>query len=275
MEAHAIENIAQRLEAAGHDAGELHELQIELDLFEQSPSLWSRLSQTVRSFASRQWSCLAGEFQESQEAMHIIRKALLSRESVSSDEREFVREQLYDLLRVLPAGAVIFANAALPVPATSMLTPRILQGLGLMPSRWRERHLLTHLQSESDRLRAEGLIHEADEINEIREELMEEARCRVRIAREARLLKHWDFDGNGQWDPSEREAYEAAISGLVDRLDQNPDSRCWYLLEEQEVVGPLRPSAFPDLQDAEDILICQAEDQLWVSLAEVLSRKSG
>ena len=154
MEPKAIEKIAQRLDAAGHDSGELHDLQVELDILEKPPSLWQRMHRSAQEFASRQWEMLAGELQESKLAMQITVKALRSRDSVTAEELHFVREQMMDLLRVLPAGAVIFANAALPLPATSILTPQILHKLGLMPSMWREAHLLSHLQNEVNRLKA-------------------------------------------------------------------------------------------------------------------------
>ena len=73
--------------------------------------MWKRVSLSVRSFAARQWRHVVGEFQESSEAMRIVRKAMADRDAISDGERRFVQAQLLDCLRVLPAGAVIFVNA--------------------------------------------------------------------------------------------------------------------------------------------------------------------
>ena len=275
MEPQAIEEIAQRLDAAGHDSGELHDLQVELDLLEKPPSLWQRMHRSVHEFASRQWELLAGELQESKLAMQITVKALRSGDSVSAEERHFVREQMKDLLRVLPAGAVIFANAALPLPATSILTPRILHKLGLMPSMWREAHLLTHLQDEVNRLRGLGLNSEASEIEEIVHEIEAEVRCKELLAREARLLPHWDLDGNGRWDPEERQAYSDALDKVVSQLEEERPGRVWYLLEEDEVFGPVAAAVLREFDETKGVLICRNGDKSWVSLFEVLARWEG
>jgi hypothetical protein len=270
MDEKALDKIADRLEKSGHDAGHLHELQVELDMLERPPGLWSRISGSFRQFAARQKSFLAGEFTESREAVRIARKAVTDRESITEEERRQAREQMFDLFRMLPAGAVVFANAALPIPGASVLTPKILQKLGLLPSRWREAHLLDHLQTEVNRLRSEGLESEASEIAAICEELEQEAEDRAQVAREARLLTFWDLDGNGQWDPEEREAYAQALDSVNRHMANGSGVRCWYLLEDGEVYGPVRGSDFPAATEAENILVCQAEDRLWVSLAEVL-----
>jgi hypothetical protein len=275
MEPKAIEKIAQRLDAAGHDSGELHDLQVELDILEKPPSFWQRMHRSAQEFASRQWEMLAGELQESKLAMQITVKALRSRDSVTAEELHFVREQMMDLLRVLPAGAVIFANAALPLPATSILTPRILHKLGLMPSMWREAHLLSHLQDEVNRLRALGLDGEASEIEEIVHEIESEVRCKEQLVREARLLPHWDLDGNGRWDPEERQAYSDALDKVVSQLEEERPGRIWYLLEEDEVFGPFAAGRLHEFKETKRVLICRSGDQSWVSLFEVLVRWDG
>jgi len=274
MRADSLEEIASRLEDMGHDAGELHDLQVELDMFDEIPSRWSRFSSRMKKLAKGQWSHLSGEFKESREALRITRAAM-DEGKVSAEERAQVRAQLLDMLRLLPAGAIVFANAALPLPGTSVLTPAILKKLGLLPSRWREAHLLAHLQKETDRLRSEGLDEEADEIAEICLQIEEDGRNRLQVEMDTRLLAHWDQDGDGIWDPEEREAYDAALEHIVQKIGQQEDSRCWYLLEEEEVIGPIRESALPPAEACQKVLICDSEKKLWVSLLQVFAKAAG
>jgi hypothetical protein len=275
MEVDALEQIAQRLEAAGQNAGELHELQIELDLLEKPPSLWKRMSVSMGAYARRQWGHITGELSESSEAARIARAVLRKDGTVTAEERAFVRGQILDILRMLPAGAVIFANAVIPLPASSMFTPKILRRLGLMPSRWREAHLLAHLQREEDRLREQGESLAADEISKVYGELEEEAQTRHQIEEGTRLLEYWDLDGNGKWDPDEVQAYETALMAVVDGLRTGGSSRSWFLLEDSQVVGPIRCSSVLDIDDATGILVCRQQSPLWVSLSEARLRLAG
>ena len=54
------------------------------------------------------------------------------------------KSQLSNLFRLVPAGLIAAANAVLPIPGTSMLTPMLLKKAKLLPSRWREAHMLNH-----------------------------------------------------------------------------------------------------------------------------------
>ena len=113
-----------------------------------------------------------------------------------------MRSQMLDLLKVVPAGLIAATNSVLPVPGTSMLTPWLLVKLGLMPSRWREAHVLSQLQQESKRLRDQGFVDAAADIDALRHSIEDEADRREVAEREASLLTHWDANQNGVWDAS-------------------------------------------------------------------------
>ena len=131
MKSQALEQVAQRLEANGHDPGELHALQEELDLLERPPSLWGRLTQNVRDYAAR------------------------------------------------------------------------------------------------------------------------------------------------QWDAEERAAYLQPCDAVIRQLQDGSDLRCWFLLEEDVVIGPVRRSQLPSFEEAGQLLICRDRDRKWVSLAAVLQGLDG
>ena len=87
-----------------------------------------------------------------------------------------------------------------PIPGTSVFTPWLLARLGLMPSRWREAHLLDQLRKEAARLRQAGHSEQAKRVSRLGSDLEAEANARERAAHEASLLTHWDANQNGIWE---------------------------------------------------------------------------
>ena len=142
-----IITLARDLEARGVQVDALLALQQELDVIETPPSLLGRVTQRVRRVASTQWKHVIGELQESQEVFGLLTRRVQKQQELTPAERDAIRCQILDLLRVVPAGLIAFANTALPVPGTGLLTPWLLARLGLMPSRWREAHLLARLDA--------------------------------------------------------------------------------------------------------------------------------
>ena len=60
MEDRKLELIAEELEAAGLDPGQLHDLQEELDCIETPPGFWGRLAGNTREVAARHWNFVLG-----------------------------------------------------------------------------------------------------------------------------------------------------------------------------------------------------------------------
>ncbi len=170
----------------------------ELDAVEHPPGWLARTRVGLCSFADRQWKHLWGEVEESAELYGIIKRALLGQEP-SAVERDKAQAQLLDLLRVAPAGLLVLAVEAIPVPGTSVVTPWLLVKLGLMPSRWREAHLLAGLQAEAARLRGVEEAEAADELDKLRVRLSRECEDRGWLALEASLLGLWEADGDWAW----------------------------------------------------------------------------
>jgi hypothetical protein len=265
----SLAGIADELEASGHDAGSLRELQVEFNYLEKPPGFWARLTKDAREAAARHWGFVLGELQESKEAAAILGRALTAPSEVSAEDRDKLRSQLLDLMRAIPAGLVAAANAALPIPCTSLATPWLLHRMGVMPSNWREAHLLQSLQTEVSRLCEEGLSGEAAALDEIRADIESEAAARERVEHEARLLTHWDANNDGQWDDNERAAYRAAVHQVSTRLRKSAARRSWYLLHEGGVFGPVRLSNFLHEEQAPDLLVCWEGQSGWVALSDV------
>jgi len=267
----ALEEIAKRLEADGHDAGHLHELQEEMDSLEQPPGFFSRMSSKAAGVAKRQWAHVLGELQESAEAMKLVRRAIASDQKLTGAEADQVREQMLDIIRVVPASIIAAANAALPVPGTSVVTPWLLNRLGVMPSRWREAHLIDQLEQEIVRLQAAGKEDEAAALDEILHDIEDQADAREQVARDAAVLTFWDSNKNGVWDGDERAAYQAAVSAVAERMVDSSNRKSWFLLHEESVIGPVRLSTFEHDTVGAELLVCWEGKSGWVTLQDVLA----
>lgn len=267
-----ILEVAALLEEEGVDTQQLRILQDEVDALEHPPGLFRRLTDRARNVASAQWKHLMGELQESREAMSLI-VGRMQGQPLGEAEADKIRSQLMDLVKVFPAGLIAAANSAFPVPGTSVLTPWILARLGLMPSRWREAHLMEQLLKEQQRLRATGHDDLADRLAELRERLEAEAAERDSIGQAARVLTHWDANDNGIWDPEERAAYTAELDRMRALANRHRARKRWFLEHEGEVFGPVRLSEIEGEAGLEELLVCYEDQTGWVALPDVFGRE--
>ncbi len=270
-----ITALAARLESRGVEVHGLRELQQELDLIESPPGLVGRITTRARLRASRLWRPVVGELQESAEAMALVQRRVTTNQPLTRSEAETVRAQLLDLLRVVPAGLIAVVNYAVPVPFTSVFTPWLLARLGLMPSRWREAHVLASLDQEAKRLRAAGRVEEAADIEALESALEAEADAREAAAHAAELLTHWDKNGNGVWDPDEEAAYTAAVSELRGLARERAGQRRWFLSWEHQVFGPTRLEELLHATDTVPLLVCFDGQSGWVSLRDLVPPAAG
>lgn len=139
--------IIDKLQGQGVEIGYL--AHIEQELISTHQPWYSKIGQTVKS----NWSHVIGEISESKRMIQLLTNGV---EALSPTEKEEVKEQLSDLFRIIPAGLIATANAVLPLPGTSAFTPLLLHKAGLLPSRWREAHMLNTLQKEQTRLKQLG-----------------------------------------------------------------------------------------------------------------------
>lgn len=263
--------LSRQLAEAGIDPGHLEELQIELDALQHPPGILSRATGALRRRAQTQWGHLVGELRESAEAMRLVGKGL-ARRKLSAEERDTVRAQMLDLVKAVPAGVIAMANSALPVPGTSMFTPWILDRLGLMPSRWREAHLLEQLKQESTRLRQAGHLQAAEALADLQHQIEDEADERERTEQRAALLTHWDANDNGIWDDEEVAAYQQALVDMRSSRERFSARRAWYLSMDGHIFGPIRLSQLPEDAISHGLLICYNGQSGWVSLDELLAQ---
>ncbi len=252
-----IDELVRELRAEGIEVGGLEVLDEELHAVEE-PGVLER----VQAFAATQWDRALGELDESAELMGLLAHAA-SGESLEPDERARLEEQLRDVVRMVPASALTVGLKA--VPGGALVTPWVLRKLGLLPSRWREAHMLAALRDEAEALRTEHPVA-AQRIDVLRAALTQESEQRAVL--QAELQAHWDADRDGMWDPEETAAYEQALRELKTRRRRDGWSRGWYLACEDRLFGPTR---LEDLVKAElPPVLVSWEGEAWVRLTDLL-----
>jgi len=257
-EAATLSTLAAELEAQGQaeDAARLRGVQEEIDQIEKPPGVFSRMTQGVKKAALQQWTNVVGELQESKEVWGLVRHRMKTGEELTVEQRDAVRSQVLDVLRVVPAGLVAAGNAALPVPGTGWFTPFILKSMGLLPSRWREAHALGTLEKEAEHLEAIGDVHHAQQVREIIARLEADADHRARVEQNCALLTHWDANDNGIWDADEVAAYRKCCERIWKHRDAKAQRKFWFFQLNSHVFGPVRLSELRDLEPDGQLLVC-------------------
>ncbi|MCH9685244.1 MAG: hypothetical protein K0V04_27660 [Deltaproteobacteria bacterium] len=272
-----LDALTVRLGAAGYDVASLQELRLEIEVLERPPGLVKRVTGRARVAAGRHWRNFVGELQESREVMGLLLGRVQGGQ-LSAEQRDKIRDQLVDLVKVFPAGIIAAANSAFPVPGTGMFTPWILARLDLMPSRWREAHLLRQLELQKQRLLEAGFADEAAQLGGIEDAVELEAARRDAVGADAGLLTHWDANRNGVWDPEERAAYKTELARLRDLAGRLSARKRWFLEDRGQVFGALRLSEVLDDDDLAEhlgddgLLVCFDGKTGWVALPDLLGR---
>jgi len=267
---HRILDLADHLHERGVDTSALRPLQAELDVV-QRPGAIRSLTAKALDTARRQWSHVVGEVAESRKAWSLLRKRLATRERLAPEEAAEVREQLGDLLRMVPAGIITATNGTLPLPGTSLLTPMLLSKLNLLPSRWREAHVLAELQRQAEQLRAAGRVDDARLVEALQHQIEDEADARAEAASQAWLLAHWDADDSGHLDEEELAAYRAEVRRVREWVIDRGASKRWFVSFQGQVLGPMRIADLEGVPDRDQLLLCYDGKTGWVMLVDVLA----
>jgi hypothetical protein len=269
-DASTLRSIAEELEADGVEAEQLRELGEQIEILERPPGLLQRVTSKARNFAARQWANFLGELEESREAATLISIRVRGERELTDEERAKIREQLMDLVRMFPVGVIAGLNLTFPFPGSSVFTPWLLLKLGLLPSRWREAHLLDQLRRHQRVLHETGYAQQAERIGEILEQLERDADQRASIGREGRLLTHWDENKNGVWDDHELAAYEREVEKIRALAQAHAASKRWFIEHEGEVFGAFRLTEIDEPAAAKSLLVCFDGQTGWVALERVL-----
>lgn len=266
-----LEELAGLLTAAGlsEQADELLATRRELAFLDCPPGPLARLTRRVQSAASRQWKLAASELRESREAWILIQRRIQGGEPLSPDEADVVRSQVLDVVKLVPASVIAAATAAVPVPGAMLASPWVLHRLGLMPSRWREAHVLERLRTQSGELERLGRADEAQALAGIIARIEDEADRREAALHTDVLRAAWDTDGDGHIDAEELARYTAELDRMAEITRSAPERKRWFLQQGGHLVGPLRWTEIRDAELGGRLLACLDGRSGWVSLTDL------
>ena len=208
----------QTLESKGlHDeASKLRETQQELNALVRPPGLVSELTENLKDKARRQWELVVGEVQETAELVELINRRVINGEKLTAQERKQAQEQILDIMKMVPAGMIATASALSPLPMTLAFTPVVLKKLGLLPSRWREAHVLETLKEQSARLQELGEAEHAEKIQHLAAEVKAQADAREVTGSTAKLLSYWNTNSQG---PNDSNSLESIGDGSLESTE--------------------------------------------------------
>ena len=267
----SAENLIEILESKGlHDeAVQLRETQKELNALVRPPGLVSELTDNLKERARRQWELIVGEVQETAELVELVNRRVLNGEKLTHQERKQAQEQILDIMKMVPAGMIATASALSPLPMTLAFTPMVLRKLGLLPSRWREAHVLQTLKDQSSRLHELGADEQARELDGLAAEVKAQAQARDVTGSTARLLSYWTSAPDGL-RAQDRYAYDFTVENMRTLRTSEAGRRVWYFQIDDEIFGPLPLQEVEKHQsDNDSILVCHERMLKWVKLVDI------
>ena len=206
--------------------------------------LFGRVGGNLRGVANRQWELFVRELGESGVLFKLLSRRVKGEiKRFSPEEETLVRSQLADLFRAIPATAMALA----PVPGAALITPFVLKRLGLLPSVWRQAHLIDRLEKTARSLEEDGKVEEAVRVRETARRLEEAERDREdrigTLLRHPRLRELYDFNRDGVLDDEEWEAIKADRLQLVRMIREQAQQEAWFVSVGGDVQGPFTLTA--------------------------------
>ena len=238
--------------------------------------LFGRVSESLRSVAQRQWKLFTQELGESRELLSLLTKRVRGEiKQFSPEEEEAVKRQVADLFRAVPATAMALA----PVPGAALITPFVLQKLGLLPSAWRHAHLLARLERAALVLEREGDAEQAARVRATATRLAEHAadrEDRIRTLRKHPQLRVlYDFNEDGVLDDEEWAAIKEDRARLVEVVRDQRDDCAWHFSGAGDVQGPVPLTELLECSPPEHSLVYAPTLERWLPVAMVYEALSG
>jgi hypothetical protein len=116
----------------------------------------------------RQRENLEEELGETNRMWETARKSMTTPKKVGEQERDEALDQFKDLLKTLPASAILAGTFLIPIPgAQPILTPILMKKFGLFPSAWSKDSMERDLREVAALARQFGLPDLAAEVSEL------------------------------------------------------------------------------------------------------------
>jgi hypothetical protein len=249
------------------EASELESVRREAPLRRGLVRRLGALAEGAREIGRRQLELLGKEMADSRELVSLLGARVSGKiKQFSEEEDALVRGQLWDLFRSVPATAIVLA----PVPGIALLSPFVLQKLNLLPSAWREAHVIDRLERTIEQLEEQGETEEAERLRATVAQLEERHRDRadrMRTLREHPLLREiYDFDKDGTIDDEEWASIKEDRDTIRRAVVEGEKASRWFVSTGGEVEGPVDLVTLLEAPLPEHALVRIVELPRWVPL---------
>lgn len=114
----------------------------------QSETTWLKKNfAKVKALLTRHAENARTEAEGTTHLLKVAKALMVDRTPVTDDEADKAREELLDLVKAVPASAILAGTFFIPIPgAQPILAPILMERLGLLPSAWAESKLVVELR---------------------------------------------------------------------------------------------------------------------------------
>ena len=268
-----LKKLRSSLIEAGLCPDALESIEIEMAANDCPPGFLGKLKGRTKKLLRNHYGHLKGELFETSEIFCILKEKIVKKKALDAEEKSKIKAQMSDLVKMFPAGMFTALNACLPVPGTSLLTPLLLAKMKLLPSRWRDAHVLEKLRAEGKKLTPKGI--ESEQLVKLDEALDKQRKKQDAVSLNANLLTHWDVNRNGEWDRDEKIAYRDELKKLGEIIKRKAMVQNWFIRLCTETWGPFPigriMNVAPELD--EDLMVCWAGKSGWVDIQDLYEGK--
>ena len=292
-----LERLVEALKDSGltEAAGRLEKLLATLDDSLRSVSWFSRKRQKLTAVLKRQLRYAESEIKETAHLLNVA-KSIVEQRPVSDEDKELARSQFLDVLKAVPASAVLAGTFMIPLPgAQPILAPLLMEKLGLLPSAWSETEMEKELHDLVEVSSNCGLADVASGLQDVLSALMAENKKVDELAEFIQRNPQWSvfFDENLDQKVSRPELKSLRRRIQITAVEARcaADTKDWYVFlstnghfsPEQTsefrlehsgdtVAGPYTFSVIISrFQDPVRVLVRRSTEGWWVPLGHVLN----
>ncbi len=248
----------------------------------------------MTAMLKRQVRYAEAEIKETAHLLNVAR-SIVEQKTVSERDKDLARKQFMDVLKSVPASAVLAGTFLIPLPgAQPILAPLLMERLGLLPSAWSEAETEKELHDLATIATRRGLADVASGLKSVLDTVKRENRKVDELAGFIRRNPQWSvfFDENLDQRISREElralrkrvqmtAVEALCAAdkkewyvfLSTPGDFSPEQTSEFRLENSgdTVAGPYTFSRIPKrFREPQKVLVRRSMEGWWAPLGHVL-----
>jgi len=165
---------------------------------------------------------------ETGDLLRYARSVLVDGEPVGAPETERARQQMLDLLKTVPASAILAGTFMIPVPgAQPIIAPILMERLGLLPSAWNQSALEKVLRDLLHQARHKGPAELEQLLAQVLEHVKGQRSAVMELSKFVASHPEWRvfFDENGDSKVSEEElsVLSSRVSTTARLAQEAPD----------------------------------------------------